>query len=163
MNKFQKGLAATAFALSPAFALAEQAAQPSLPDIQQYLATPHITMTMKNTYDGETYDVTSETWSFENRCDHYDWLAAFGYIVATELKDYEVGYSGLAVDVTISSRSGITTYSDLSAGDVLKLFSNSPGYRGDVLERHAADLLPDACLMVAENEQQELVDTLQIT
>ena len=148
MNKFTTALAASTVALFPAHAMAEDFSE-AVSRMQNALNSPHITWTLKNTYEGETYEVTSETWAFENRCDNYDWLAAFGQIASVEMHDYRVGYSDLSMDITIVSRSGVTHYSDLTPDQLAGMFVNTNTYQGTVLEEHADDLLSDSCRFIS--------------
>lgn len=148
MNTFGKTLAAGALALIPLQSLAEDFSN-AVSNIQDILSSPRVTWTLKNTYEGETYPVTSETWVFENRCDNYDWLASFGQIASVEMHDYRVGYSNLSMDVTISSRSGVTQYTDLSPDQLAGMFINSGSYQGEVMRAHAEDLLSDSCKLIS--------------
>jgi len=104
---------------------------------------------LKNTYEGETYEVTSETWVFEGRCDNYDWLAAFGQIATVEMNDYRVGYSDLSMDVLISTPRGNVLYSDLSQDQLAGMFVNTNTYQGTVLENHAEDILSESCKLIS--------------
>lgn len=139
--------------LGAAFALSTLTANPAIAETeaaQNSGFTPSITLSLKNTYQGETYEFTSETWVFdENRCDHFDWMAAFGYISSVEMHDYAHAYTNMSADVTIRGRTGTVTYHDLSIGELGMLFANSHGFTGEAIRDHAADLLSDQCLVMS--------------
>lgn len=148
MNKLITTLAAGAFASFSAQSKAEDFSE-AVTRMQDVLSSPRVTWTLKNTYEGETYEVTSETWVFEDRCDNYDWLAAFGQIATVEMNDYRVGYSDLTMDVLISTPRGNVLYSDLSQDQLAGMFVNTNKYQGTVLENHAEDLLSESCKLIS--------------
>lgn len=139
-NTIRNTLLAGAMMLSPV-----QAFSQAHNDITYQPHSPSITFTLMNTYEGETYPVTSETWTFEQRCDYWDWMEAIGQIASIEMNDYRVGYSGLSIDVTVRSSSGITTYHGLSQGQISGLFINTRSYQGQAIRDHEESFLADTC------------------
>jgi hypothetical protein len=136
-------------AFSASLSLAAPALSENMANFNSVSFIPSLTFTLKNTYEGETYPVTSETWVFENRCDNVDWMGAFGQIAALEMNDYKVGYSDLSVDVTIMTPNQITKYPDLTIDEVSWLFINTAGLQGPAITDHAEAFLPKQCTMIS--------------
>lgn len=86
---------------------------------------PKIVFTLKNTYQGETYPITSEHWEYHRTpCapeEFEEWFKAATTIAALDMKDYEVGYSDLSMDVLVMGPDGTSLFQNLNRNDLTGL------------------------------------------